>query len=103
MAKNHKHLLPPIHTGEILTEGVHETARIEHQPGRSRFARAGYAHRRNRPLPAKCHPWALRLARCFGTTPGFWINLQSAHDLEIAEREGMKNIGRDVHPLSSVA
>jgi addiction module HigA family antidote len=27
---------------------------------------------------------ALRLARYFGTTPQFWINLQSAYDLSVA-------------------
>ncbi|MBL6081352.1 HigA family addiction module antidote protein [Belnapia sp. T18] len=27
---------------------------------------------------------ALLLARCFGTTPEFWMNLQVAHDLELA-------------------
>ena len=26
---------------------------------------------------------ALRLARYFGTTPGFWLNLQTAHDLSV--------------------
>ena len=29
---------------------------------------------------------ALRLARYFGTTPEFWINLQSRYDLDVAER-----------------
>jgi addiction module HigA family antidote len=28
---------------------------------------------------------ALRLARCFGTTPQFWMNLQTNYDLEIAQ------------------
>jgi addiction module HigA family antidote len=28
---------------------------------------------------------ALRLARFFGTTPEFWLNLQQAHDLRVAE------------------
>ena len=28
---------------------------------------------------------ALRLARYFGTTPHFWLNLQTAHDLSRAE------------------
>jgi len=26
------------------------------------------------------------LAQYFGTTPDFWMNLQSAHDLEVAQR-----------------
>jgi addiction module HigA family antidote len=28
---------------------------------------------------------ALCLARCFGTTPQFWMNLQSNYDLELAQ------------------
>lgn len=31
---------------------------------------------------------ALRLARFFGTSPEFWLNLQLAHDLSRAEVEG---------------
>jgi len=30
---------------------------------------------------------ALRLARYFGTTAQFWLNLQASYDLKIAERE----------------
>lgn len=30
---------------------------------------------------------ALRLARFWGTTPEFWLNLQAAHDLSKAEAE----------------
>ena len=29
---------------------------------------------------------ALRLSRAFGTTPEFWLNLQIAHDLRVAEK-----------------
>ncbi|MDB5574455.1 MAG: plasmid maintenance system antidote protein family [Tardiphaga sp.] len=28
---------------------------------------------------------ALRLGKYFGTTPGFWMNLQTQYDLEVAE------------------
>jgi addiction module HigA family antidote len=31
-------------------------------------------------------PDALRLARYFGSTPQFWLNLQTSYDLKIAER-----------------
>jgi antitoxin HigA-1 len=30
---------------------------------------------------------ALRLARYFGTSPAFWMNLQQLHDLRLAEAE----------------
>jgi addiction module HigA family antidote len=42
---------------------------------------------------------ALRLARCLGTTPQFWLNLQSLYDLRIAEQKSRKRIEREVKPL----
>ena len=44
---------------------------------------------------------ALRLARYFGTTPEFWLNLQSAHDLSLAVAESGALIERDVHPRAA--
>jgi addiction module HigA family antidote len=39
---------------------------------------------------------ALRLARFFGTSPEFWLNLQQMHDLSKARIELGKTIERDV-------
>jgi addiction module HigA family antidote len=41
---------------------------------------------------------ALRLARYFGTTPQFWLNLQASYDLKIALREAGAHIEREVAP-----
>jgi addiction module HigA family antidote len=41
---------------------------------------------------------ALRLARYFGTTGEFWMNLQTAHDLDVA-RESLGQIEADVSPI----
>lgn len=41
---------------------------------------------------------ALRLARYFGTTPEFWLNLQQAHELSKAEAVLGKEIERAVEP-----
>jgi antitoxin HigA-1 len=41
---------------------------------------------------------AIRLARYFGTSPDFWLNLQSAYDLSRAIAEHGPTIERDVHP-----
>lgn len=41
---------------------------------------------------------ALRLARYFGTTPQFWINLQSNYDLERAEDERGGEIASRIRP-----
>jgi antitoxin HigA-1 len=44
---------------------------------------------------------ALRLARYFGTTPQFWLNLQSAYDLSIAVGHPGARIERDVQPRAA--
>ena len=41
---------------------------------------------------------ALRLARYFGTTAGFWMNLQVAHDLSKVEAEVGAKIENDIRP-----
>ena len=43
---------------------------------------------------------ALRLARYFGTTPQFWLNLQTAYDLKTTEREIGNQIKQEVSPLN---
>lgn len=43
---------------------------------------------------------ALRLARFFGTTPEFWLNLQSHYHLEVEEDRAGENIKREVRPLA---
>jgi addiction module HigA family antidote len=40
---------------------------------------------------------ALRLSRYFGTTPEFWLNLQTAYDLKVAQRELKGRINKEVH------
>ena len=42
---------------------------------------------------------ALRLARYFGTSAEFWLNLQSLYDLRVTEREARARIEREVKPL----
>ena len=41
---------------------------------------------------------ALRLARFFGTSAEFWLNLQTAHDLTKAAKELRRQIEDDVRP-----
>lgn len=104
MTKKSLDLLPPIHPGEILAEefmkplglSINRVARDLRVPV-TRIAEIVRGRRR------VSSDTALRLARYFRTTPGFWMNLQSAYDLEVAEREGMERILRDVHPHDAVA
>ncbi len=43
----------------------------------------------------------LRLGRYFGTTAAFWINLQTRHDLDVADRSLRKKIEREVEPRAA--
>ena len=45
---------------------------------------------------------ALRLARFFGNSPEFWLNLQQMHDLSKARLELKKTIERDVEVFGAV-
>jgi antitoxin HigA-1 len=44
---------------------------------------------------------ALRLARYFGTSPEFWLGLQSNHDLSKARAELGESIEREVSPRAA--
>jgi len=44
---------------------------------------------------------AFRLARYFGTTPDFWINLQARHELDAADRKIRRRIEREVRPRAA--
>lgn len=78
--------LPPIHPGEFLRE-ILEERRLS----QAHFARLiGVAPMRishvvkgTRPVTAEL---ALLFGRVFGQTPQYWLNLQAAYDLKLAER-----------------
>jgi addiction module HigA family antidote len=44
---------------------------------------------------------AFRLARYFGTSPDFWINLQARYDLDAADRKLRRRIEREVTPRAA--
>jgi addiction module HigA family antidote len=44
---------------------------------------------------------ALRLARCFKTTPQFWLGLQTAYDLSVAQARFGAEIDAKVRPLAA--
>jgi addiction module HigA family antidote len=43
---------------------------------------------------------ALRLARYFGTSAEFWLNLQSHYDLEVEEDRSGEAIKREIQPIA---
>ena len=46
---------------------------------------------------------ALRLGTAFDMTPEFWMNLQSQHDLELADMAKGDEIKKTVRPVEAVA
>lgn len=46
---------------------------------------------------------ALRLAVYFGTTPEFWMNLQTRYDLKVSRRKLLPAIEKNVRPLQEVS
>jgi addiction module HigA family antidote len=46
---------------------------------------------------------ALRLARFLGTTPEFWLNMQTGYELELAKEKFSAVIERTVHPYEATA
>ena len=85
--------LPPMHPGEMLREeflkplglSPYRVAKACGVP-RTRIERIA---REELGITADT---ALRLGKFFGTTAGFWLNLQKRYDLEVAERAIAKEL-----------
>jgi addiction module HigA family antidote len=94
--------LAPVHPGRVLLKDFIEPMAIT----RYRVARnTGVPQRRIdlicRGESSVTADIALRLARLFGTSAAFWMNLQSQYDLERAEREHGDEIRSNVVPLAA--
>ncbi len=99
---NPKNALPPVHPGEFLKEILDELGISQ-----AVFARAvGLSAMRishvingRRPVTAEM---ALLFGKAFGQTPQYWINLQAAYDLKIAEKVvGQRRLSQ-IHALAHV-
>ena len=96
--------LSPVHPGEILEEeflsplGVsqYRLAKGTSVPPR----RINEIVRGSRAISADT---ALRLARYFGTTEHFWLNLQARYDLETQKDRLGKRLQREVKVLTPIA
>jgi len=90
----------PIHPGEVLREEF--LVPLEMSPNALAMELHVPAPRINdvvRERRAVTPDTALRLARYFGTTAQFWLNLQSSFDLKQVARELGKKIEQEVRPL----
>ena len=93
--------LPPIHPGELLRDeleeigvSLNELARALRVP----MNRISAIVNCKRSITADT---AMRLARYFGTSPQYWLNLQTAYDLEVAGSLIGSKIGREVLPRNA--
>jgi antitoxin HigA-1 len=92
--------LPPVHPGEILKEEFLKPLEI------SEYRLADRIHVPRRRINEIVHgersisaDTALRLARFFGTSDRFWLNLQATYDLEV-ERDRMGSRLDDIEVFS---
>ena len=97
---------PPVSPGEILLEEFMKpfglSANALALALRVPATRIGDIIRPEKPRGISADT-ALRLARYFGTSPEFWLNLQSAYDLAREIDEHGVTIERDVQPREAAA
>jgi addiction module HigA family antidote len=91
--------IKPTHPGDVLRHDYLEplgmTPNALAIAIRVPASRVGEIVNRKRSITA---PTAMRLARYFGSSARFWMNLQSYYDLAIAEDELAGDVERDVQP-----
>ena len=100
---NTKKRLPPTHPGDLLMEELEERGISLNKLARDTriaLSRISLIANGKRAVTAET---ALRFARYFGTSAQMWMNLQTAYDLEIAERKTGKSINREVLQADSNA
>ena len=96
---NPKNNLPPVHPGEFLKEIIDELGISQAEFARTvglSAMRISHVIKGQRPVTAEM---ALLFGKAFGQTPQYWINLQAAYDLKIAE----KAIGRKLAGIHTFA
>jgi addiction module HigA family antidote len=98
MAKKNRRLAP-IHPGEVIREDLMKPLGLS-LSGLARelkvpVTRMSEIVNGKRAVKADT---ALRLSRYFGSTPEFWINLQSAYDLSVTIDSAADRIEREVRP-----
>ena len=94
-----KKLLPPIHPGEILREDYLKPLGLSMNrlalDLRVPVTRISEIVHERRGITTET---ALRLARYFKTSARYWLNLQAAYDLEVAEDQLAAKIDQEVRP-----
>jgi antitoxin HigA-1 len=93
--------LPPIHPGELLRDELEEIGVSLNELSRALRVPMNRISALVNGKRSITTDTAMRLARYFGTSPQYWINLQSAYDLEVAVIRIGSKIEREVLPRSA--
>jgi addiction module HigA family antidote len=93
--------LPPIHPGKLLRDELGEIGVSLNELGRALRVPMNRISAIVNGKRAITVDTAMRMARYFGTSPKYWLNLQSAYDLEVAEREIRPRIEKEVLPRTA--
>jgi addiction module HigA family antidote len=92
--------LAPVHPGEILLEEFLKPLGIsQYRVAQSVKVPPRRINEIVRGLRAVTADTALRLARHFGTSERFWLNLQTRYDLEVEKNRLGKRLEREVRVL----
>ena len=75
-----------VHPGEILADELEEIGVSATELARQLAVPANRISQIIQGKRAITGDTALRLGHWFGTSPQFWLNLQAAHDVRVAER-----------------
>jgi addiction module HigA family antidote len=95
---------PPIHPGEILADELAELGVSAAEFSRQIAVPPNRVSQIINGKRAITGDTALRLGHWFQTSPQFWLNLQTAYDLRLADREAGKAITKlPTKPRSRVA
>jgi antitoxin HigA-1 len=97
-----KNGMRPVHPGEVLREDFLKplgmSANALAKALRVPAPRINDVVRGRRGVSADT---AMRLARYFGGDARSWLNLQTAHDLRVAEISNAKRVAREVSPAAT--
>jgi addiction module HigA family antidote len=91
--------VPPVHPGEILKETLEDFGISMNRLAQALRVPANRISGIVAGQRAITGETALRLARYFETTPGYWIGMQAQYDLEKARDEWEARIELEVSPL----
>ncbi len=97
-------LMRPIHPGEVLREEFLKplglSANALSVALRVSSPRINDIVREKRKISVET---AMRLARFFNTTAQFWLNLQTAYDLRVADETLRQKIEQEVSPMMAAS